>query len=134
MTNECLMWPAISRRWRTVQLYLSQGNSLQSVPISRRREGVPHEQAFHCYGCMCLLESLLGLHKPCLLSGNFLGHLSGLRCDGSDGVPGGRPHFLPGGFPEKNYSLSFLRGNYKITQRWAKVLLKALVERSSVVV
>ena len=29
---------------------------------------------------------------------------------------------------------SFLRGDYKTTQRWAKVFLKALVERSSVVV
>ena len=29
---------------------------------------------------------------------------------------------------------SFLRGDYKITQRWAKVFLKALVERSSVMV
>ena len=27
---------------------------------------------------------------------------------------------------------SFLRGDYKITQRWAKVFLKALVERNSV--
>ena len=29
---------------------------------------------------------------------------------------------------------SFLRGDYKITQRWAKVFLKALVERNSVMV
>ena len=29
---------------------------------------------------------------------------------------------------------SFLRGDYKITQRWAKVFLKALVERSSAMV
>ena len=29
---------------------------------------------------------------------------------------------------------SFLRGDYKITQRWAKVFLKSLVERNSVVV
>jgi hypothetical protein len=29
---------------------------------------------------------------------------------------------------------SFLRGDYKITQRWAKVFLKALVERNSAMV
>ena len=29
---------------------------------------------------------------------------------------------------------SFLRGDYKITQRWAKVFLKALVERNRVMV
>ena len=28
----------------------------------------------------------------------------------------------------------FLRGDYKITQRWAKVFLKALVERENVMV
>ena len=43
-------------------------------------------------------------------------------------------------FELENYRLiglesgSFLRGDYKITQRWAKVFLKALVERNSVMV